>query len=88
MGLRRLLRDFNDSNTAAVPHMRTANEAQRRAIELLRELHDPATKLSPEDRAAQQAVIDEVWAKSRRASEAAQQVSDEFKAKHPRSVID
>jgi hypothetical protein len=88
MGLRRLPQDFHEVNVAMAPHMRAANEAQQRAIELLRELHDPAAELSADDRAARQAVIDELWAESRRASEAAQRASDEFKAKHPRWVTD
>lgn len=78
-----ILKDTAEAIQASLPHAETASEAGREMLELIRELRDPHSGLSDEERAAAQRRITELSEQTRRENEAAERPYKELSARLP-----
>ena len=81
--LPRVLRDLRGAIDDVLPHARKATEANGKAIELIRELRDPTSDLTVEERPSHRRETDELWEQVRRENAASNRRMGDLRDRHP-----
>jgi hypothetical protein len=81
--LPRVLWDVREAIDDVLPHAQKATEANGKVIDLIRELRDPSSDLTAEERAARRLEMDELWEQVKRENAASERRMRELRGRHP-----